>query len=65
MAKLLKSYNLSCILDYYDMIIESVINGQHKQAKEQFLCMPKSNRKDFILNHNLTESQKSAFIMYL
>ena len=48
MKRLLKIYSLKDEGDYYCMIIESVVNGQRTQAKEQFKAMPRENRKEFI-----------------
>ena len=50
MKKLLKSYQLNSDQQYYEMIVESVINGNRTQAKEQFNAMPKVNRKQFVLS---------------
>ena len=65
MQKLLKSYQLTDVSEYYDIIVMSVINGQNKQSISQFKAMPKANQKDFIINGNLTERQQQAFIMIL
>ena len=48
MKKLIKSYELETKEQYFDMCIESVINGQRTQAKEQFKSMPKENRKEMV-----------------
>jgi hypothetical protein len=50
--KLLKMYGFNSDMQYFEMVAESVINGQRAQAKEQFKAMPKDNRKQFI-NANL------------
>lgn len=50
MQKLLKEYNCNLYADYYDIILISVINGQRKQAKEQFKAMPVNHRKQFVKN---------------
>ena len=52
MKKLLKAYNLNSDMQYFEMIVESVINGQRTQAKDQFSALPRDNRKQFI-NANL------------
>lgn len=62
---LLKEYAFEYPSQYYDMILESVINGNIKQSKEQFLAMPKLNQILFINNANLTERQRQAFTMLL
>ncbi len=56
MKKLLKSYGFTSNRQYFEMIAESVVNGQRTQAKEQFLAMPKSERKEFV-NFNLGNSE--------
>ena len=48
MKELLKQYGFTTDSQYYEMIFESVINGQRKQARMQFLLMPRSNRIYFI-----------------
>ena len=52
MKKLLKTYNLKTREQYFDLIIESVINGQRTQAKAQFKTMPKYEKQMF-LKYNL------------
>jgi len=65
MKKLLKIYGFDSKLQYYEMILESVVNGQISQSRDQFNSMPKVNKFEFICHMNLTERQKNAFIMYL
>ena len=48
MKKLLKEYNFNSDMQYFEMIVTSVINGQRTQAKTQFNAMPKGYKKDFI-----------------
>jgi hypothetical protein len=68
MKKLLKTYELNSDMQYYEMIIDSVINGQRTQAKEQFKAMPKDNKKMFInanlsnWNSGLSEQDLAMFI---
>ena len=45
MKKLLKIYSFFSDMQYFEMIVESVVNGQRTQAKEQFNAMPKENKK--------------------
>lgn len=45
MKKLLKEYGFSEETEYFEMCIESVINGQRTQAKQQFNAMPKESKK--------------------
>jgi hypothetical protein len=47
MKKLLKAYGFNSDMQYFEMIVESVINGQRTQAKEQFKAMPRNYRKAF------------------
>jgi hypothetical protein len=50
MKKLLKEYELNSDMQYYEMVVESVINGNRTQAKEQFNAMPREDRKAFVLS---------------
>lgn len=50
MKKLLKDYGLNSDMQYFEMIVTSVINGQRTQAKEQFMAMPRKVRKAFIVS---------------
>ncbi len=56
MKKLLKAYQLESVEDYRLMVLTSLENGQRKQAKEQFMAMPKAERieflKDMIYNYH-------------
>jgi hypothetical protein len=45
MKKLLKTYGFQYQEIYFDMCIESYINGQKTQAKEQYMAMPREKRK--------------------
>jgi len=49
MKKLLKQYNFNSDMKYFEMIIESFINGQISQAKAQFAAMPKVNRREMVI----------------
>ncbi len=49
MKKILKDYELNSDMQYFEMIVESVINGNRTQAKEQFNAMPRKIRKNFIV----------------
>lgn len=68
MKKLLKAYSFNSDMQYYEMIVESVINGQRKQAREQFNAMPKENKKSFLKSiyggwtSRLTLQDKEMFI---
>ena len=48
MKKLLKDYELNSDMQYFEMIVTSVINGNRTQAKEQFKAMPKQYKKMFL-----------------
>lgn len=49
LSKLLKDYSLNSDIQYFEMILESLENGQRKQAVSQFNQLPKQSRKDFLL----------------
>jgi hypothetical protein len=49
MKKLLKEYELNSHVQYYEMIVDSIINGQRTQAKELFSAMPKRWRIDCLM----------------
>lgn len=44
---LIKSLEFETIQDYFDYIIESKTNGQHKQAKELYLKLSKVQKIEF------------------
>ena len=48
MKKLLKEYGFNSDMQYFEMIVESVINGQRRQAMMQFTALSKENKKAFI-----------------
>lgn len=48
MKKLIKSYGFNSDMSYYEMILESHVNGPITQCKNQFFAMPKANRKAFV-----------------
>jgi hypothetical protein len=50
MKKLLKDYGFNSDMQYFEMIVMSVINGQRTQAKDQFNAMPRKVRKAFIVS---------------
>lgn len=37
--------------NFYDYIIESLINGQRQQVRDLFNKMHKDNKKDFLINY--------------
>jgi hypothetical protein len=68
MKNLLKDYGLNSDMQYFEMIVESVINGQRTQAKEQFNAMPRKIRKAFIVSiygnweSGLNNTDKAMFL---
>jgi hypothetical protein len=68
MKKLLKDYGLNSDMQYFEMIVESVINGNRTQAREQFNAMPRKVRKAFIVSiygnweSGLSTSDKAIFM---
>jgi len=68
MKKLLKSYGFNSDMQYFEMIVDSVINGNRTQAREQFMAMPKEYRKSFVKSifggweTGLSERDKLMFI---
>lgn len=48
MKKLLKEYGLNSDMQYFEIIVDSFINGQIAQAKSQFNAMTKKYKKAFI-----------------
>jgi hypothetical protein len=67
MKKLLKAYGFNSDMQYFEMIVESVINGNRQQAKEQFKAMPKEGRVRFLdsimgaWNSGLDDKDKRLF----
>lgn len=65
MKRLLKEYGFSCNEQYYNMIAESVINGQRKQAIEQLKAIQKQYKKEayrFVSDLYGTNSDASLLI---
>ena len=68
MKKLLKDYELNSDMQYFEMIVTSVINGNRTQAREQFNAMPRKVRKAFIVSiygnwdSGLSNSDKAMFM---
>lgn len=71
MKKLLKQYGFNSDMQYFEMVVDSCINGQYKQAREQFKAMPKQYQQTFVKNihgnwhSGLVDSDKSKFIEWL
>jgi hypothetical protein len=68
MKKLLKDYHLNSDMQYFEMIVASVINGQREQAKKQFKAMSIEYQKMFLKSiygywsSGLPEKDKLMFI---
>lgn len=66
--KLIKMYDLNSDMQYFEMIVNSVINGQRTQAKNQFKKMDSYYKNKFIKlintywNSGLDESDKLLFL---
>lgn len=75
MKKLLKAYGFNSDMQYFEMIVESVINGQRTQAKELFMDMPRKYRVNFVacihygwsiaLSAELEDRDKEMFLRLL
>ena len=71
MKKLLKEYNLNSDMQYFEMILDSITNGQRNQAINQFKALPKANKKQFVVAINtnwdtqLLNTEKELFINLL
>ena len=71
MKKLLKNYGFNSDMQYFEMIVESVINGQRTQAKQQFKAMPRNYKRTFIAQiygcwqSGLSEQDKAMFLNIL
>lgn len=71
MKKLLKQYNFTSDMQYFEYIVDSLINGQQKQAIILFLSMPKGDRVQFIASaltvwqSGLTNEQISLFVRFI
>ena len=44
----LKAYGFKDMQEYYDMIVDSKINGQIEQCREQFNSCNKEQKKEFL-----------------
>lgn len=64
MKKLLLTYGLTYNEQYYQMIDDSFLNGQKKQAESQFKALPKEEKKKYLirLNDNGETEQLNFFI---
>lgn len=69
---LLKLYQCNSDMQYFDIILQSVENGNKKQATDQFKSLPKQNQRDFIVyiatafeKMPVSQSQFTLFIQNL
>jgi hypothetical protein len=68
MKKLLKIYGFNSDMQYFEMIVESVINGNREQAKEQFKAMKQEDKIRFVQSifgawvSGLSDRDKMLFI---
>ncbi len=63
--KTLKDYELNDIYEYYDMCINSRLNGNIEQAKRQALKLTKDQRFRFLeYIDNLTNGETEEFFIY-
>ena len=68
MKRLLNDYQFNSDMQYYEMIVDSIINGQRTQAKEQFKAMPNEDKQRFVSaifsywDSGLSESDKLLFV---
>jgi len=47
---LAKEYDFETKEDYYNYIVESLINGQRQQVRDLFNAMRKSDQQEFLIN---------------
>ena len=62
MKTLLKQYEMESPNQYFEMVRESKLNGQHKQAKEQFKAMPKAFQKQLV--EELSQESHEEFMYF-
>jgi len=67
MNNLLEKYNFTNNEQYFETIVDSVINGQRTQAKNQFKAMRTEHRKTFVKYiyselEVLSQSDKEMFV---
>lgn len=68
MKKLLKEYGFSCFEQYHSMVIDSILNGQLEQAKDQFKALSKQDRKEcfvYSVNEFGISAKSSKFLLNL
>ena len=55
---LAKQYDFSTDADYFQYIIDSVINGQRSQAKKLFLAMDDYDKERFLIDYCKTRGDQ-------
>ena len=63
--KILKQYNFDSLDDYFNMTLESKINGNFSQAKNQFKKMDKIQKIKFIEFVRVNEPSEYSFFLNL
>lgn len=48
---LAREYERETKEDYFEIIVESLINGHRQQVRDQFNAMKKEDQKDFLINY--------------
>lgn len=48
---LAREYDRETKEDYFEIIIESLINGHRQQVRNQFNAMKKDDQQDFLINY--------------
>lgn len=61
--KTILGLDFNTIEEYFDYIVESVINGQKEQARELFKDLSKEQRKGFLFHMN--DIHNSLFVQVL
>tara|TARA_R110001632_G_scaffold70752_1_gene164628 strand:- start:13550 stop:13774 length:225 start_codon:yes stop_codon:yes gene_type:complete len=58
----LKEYGFEIVEYYFEMIIDSIVNGQRTQAREQINDLSKEQKKDFLwwLDHYENRSKQAT-----
>ena len=56
MNKLLEEYGFDVVEDYFNMITESFVNGQKKQARNQYRAMPDAYKDMYFVSCDLSRN---------
>jgi hypothetical protein len=62
MKTLLNQYEMESPSQYFDMVRDSKLNGQHTQAKKQFKAMPKPFQKQMV--EELSQEDHEEFMFF-